>query len=280
MNSMYQNMVNSNPMLNQFNNYMAKNPNQTPFQNNQLINQNVHVLNNLNNYIHQKKITSISEQQHINIPVQNNHKKGNNCGKNIIEEMLKPQKIKKDENKDILPNFKIREEQDNKKFNQQFKMTNAPYKNIIRDKIINKKVEDIKLSDLLVHQVTEKDRDKNVFEKEVEMKKKEKKEINQELEIEFHIDNYAKHKAKFEYKESFIRNLAYEANGFDENKQDYIEFYRKHQKEAEEGKQWCDEILRNIVDTGLIKPEELPSNVDDIESQEIDNNSKSEVITI
>src|ERR1700733_1290591 len=229
MNSMYQNMVNSNPMLNQFNNYMAKNPNQTPFQNNQLINQNVHVLNNLNNYIHQKKITSISEQQHINIPVQNNHKKGNNCGKNIIEEMLKPQKIKKDENKDILPNFKIREEQDNKKFNQQFKMTNAPYKNIIRDKIINKKVEDIKLSDLLVHQVTEKDRDKNVFEKEVEMKKKEKKEINQEL----HIDNYAKHKAKFEYKESFIRNLAYEANGFDENKQDYIEFYRKHQKEAE-----------------------------------------------
>src|ERR1700733_7081641 len=236
MNSMYQNMVNSNPMLNQFNNYMAKNPNQTPFQNNQLINQNVHVLNNLNNYIHQKKITSISEQQHINIPVQNNHKKGNNCGKNIIEERLKRQKIKKDE--------------------------------------------DIKLSDLLVHQVTEKDRDKNVFEKEVEMKKKEKKEINQELEIEFHIDNYAKHKAKFEYKESFIRNLAYEANGFDENKQDYIEFYRKHQKEAEEGKQWCDEILRNIVDTGLIKPEELPSNVDDIESQEIDNNSKSEVITI
>nr|AEX62953.1 hypothetical protein mv_R749 [Moumouvirus Monve] len=143
-----------------------------------------------------------------------------------------------------------------------------PYKTIIKDKIINKKVEEVKLEDLLVHKsVKGVDDDKDKFEKELKIKENEKEKINDELQIEFNIDNYDKHKKTFEYNATFIRNLAYEQNVFDENKQDCIEFYQKKQKEAEEGKQICDEILRNIIDEGIISKDELPTdNKEDIDS--------------
>jgi len=52
--------------------------------------------------------------------------------------------------------------------------------------------------------------------------------------------------------------MAYKSTGFDENKEDYIDFYRKHQKEAEEGLMLCDNIIRTMTDSGLINPNELP----------------------
>lgn len=300
---MYQNLASQNPLVNQFNGYMVQNPNMIPFQNNQLINNNPHVINNLNDLIQQHKllqqnipiyqqqyqnqqmsqmnqipqinhIPQMNQQTQINKLTQTNQKllttKTNNKMKygNIIEEMLKPQKIVKD-NKDVDSNYKVRKEiqKNSKKGKINIKMTNAPYKTIIKDKIINKKVEDVKQEDLLVHKsIREIDANREKFDKELEIKKQEKEQINDELKIEFHIDNYDKHKKKFEYKETFIRNLAYEENTFDENKQDVIEFYRKQQKEAEEGQKLCDQILHNLVDEGVISKDELPVETNDINS--------------
>ncbi|AVL93695.1 hypothetical protein mvi_335 [Megavirus vitis] len=278
---MHHNLANQNPMVNSFNTYTVQNPNIIPFQNNQLINNNVHVMNNLNNFVQHHKMVQnnmghIQQQNNIpiskiptNIPVlaQNNSKKKFN----IIEEMLKPQKIKKD-NKDVESNYKIRENMRQNilknKFDD-FEMTNAPYKSIIKDRIIKKNVKDVKIEDLLVHKsIKGIDDDREKFNIELNTKNQEKKQINNELEIEFNIDNYDKHKKTFEYKETFIRNLAFEQNIFDENKQDCIEFYRKQQKEAEKGKNICDEIIRNIVDEGIISKDELPTEND---SQEIIN---------
>ncbi|AZL89484.1 hypothetical protein QKC54_gp0338 [Megavirus baoshan] len=277
---MHHNLANQNPMINSFNTYTVQNPNIIPFQNNQLINNNVHVMNNLNNFVQhhkmvQNNMSHLQQQNNIpipkiptNIPVlpQNNSKKKFN----IIEEMLKPQKIKKD-NKDVESNYKIRENmrQNILKNKFDFEMTNAPYKNIIKDKIITKNVKDVKKEDLLVHKsIKGIDDDREKFNIELNTKNQEKEQINNELEIEFNIDNYDKHKKTFEYKETFIRNLAFEQNVFDENKQDCIEFYRKQQKEAEKGKNICDEIIRNIVDEGIISKDELPTEND---SQEIIN---------
>lgn len=267
---MYSNLANQNPLVNNFNAYMTQNPTVIPFQNNSLINNNVHVLNNLNDLIAQNKNIQQNISTNQKNILQNTENTRNTSNKktgktlNIIEEMLKPQKITKDNNKDS--EIKYRAKAEDYKLDKEgrlakkFKITNAPYKNIIKDKVITKDVDQVKENDLLVHKsVRNIDANREKFDKELEAKMDEKDKINDELKIEFHIDNYDKHKKNFEWKETFIKNLAYEENTFDETKQDFIEFYRKKQKEAEEGKKICDQILHSIVDDGIINKEELPT---------------------
>lgn len=271
---MYQNIANQNPLLLQFNGYMSQNPNIIPFQNNQLINNNVHVLNNLNDLVKehrtvQQNMPQFQQQMHQSVQTDQNKRHNGqttlqNSGKkniNIIKEMLKPQKITKNNNKDVITNYTIRKniQKDAKEGIINIKITNAPYKSIIKDKIITKAVKDVKEEDFIVHKSTKEiDANRTRFDKELNIKENEKEKINEELNIEFHIDNYDTHKKKFDYKDTFIKNLGFEQNIYDENKQDCIEFYRKKQKEAEEGQKLCDQILHNIIDEGIIGADELP----------------------
>ena len=264
---MYQNLSNQNPLLNKFNGYSQTN--NIPFQNNNLIKNNVHVMNNLSTHIQQHR----NIQQ--NIPMYQNNlnqhnlnqnnsrisKPSNKKNSNIIEDMLKPEKILKNDNKDVLSNFNVREKilLDTKDGKSDIKITNVPYKCILKDRVVQKKVDEIKEEDIIVHKCN-KDIDADVvkFNKDLTVKKAEKKEINKELNIEFHIENYDKHKSKFEFNTSFINNVEYDENTFDENKQDYIDFYKKKQREAEEGKKLCDQILHNMIDGGIISKDEIP----------------------
>lgn len=250
---MYQNLAVQNPMVNKFNNYMTQNPNFVPFQNNELMNNNVHVMNNLNNNVQQYR------NVRKNINPKHPHSTTKVTNEDIIKKILKPEKITK-KNEDVKPNFFIRQKMmdEAKNGNIGIKMTNAPYKNIIRDKIITKKVDDVKVDDLLVHKVTKIDSNIDNFNTELSTRKTENDKLDDNLKIEFHIDNYDKHKNNYFHKESYIKNLSYEEKAFDENKQDYIEFYKKKQKEAEEGQKWCDKVLRDIVDEGIISKDELP----------------------
>lgn len=268
---MYQSFANQNPLINQFNGYVLRNQNMVPFQNNRLISNNVHVMNHLNDYIQQYRIIQqkIPLDQKVNKPdtitvIDNSQK--NTKSKNIIEEILKPQKIIRD-NKDVEANYRARKksQKQSKKGNINIKITNVPYKNIIKDKIITKKVEDVTVEDLIVHRSQKEiDADREKFEKELKDKNNEMEKINEELKIEFNIENYDKHKKKFEYKESFIKNLAFEQSTFDENKQDYINFYQRKQKEAEEGKKICDQILHSIMDEGIVNRDELPTDTSNL----------------
>ena len=256
---MYQGFVKQNPIINQFNGYTSQNTD-IPFRNNQLINQNIHVMSQLNNTIQQHKAPQPEKPQQKRII--NNRMKG--TGTNIIEEMLKPQKIQKN-NPDILPNFITRQNDQKEKF----KITNNPYKIIIKDKIITKRVDDINEHDLVVHKSIKKvDADINVFNKELHTKKSDLDNQNDALKIEFAIDNYATHKKKFEYKETFIRDLAYEQSTFKDAKNDYIEFYRNKQKEIDKGKTMCDQLLHNLVNNDLISKDELP--IDNATNESVD----------
>jgi len=240
----------NNPLVNNFNKYASNNPNNIPFQNNQLINQNVHVMNNLNNFIdqHNNVKKNVNTYQNTN-NIKHNSKNANN--KNIIEDMLKPEKVVKN-NKDVALNLKSREQSQKEKI----EITNTPYKIIIKDQFGVKPIKN--KDDLVIHKTTQHDRDIKKFTIDLNQKKLEKKKINNELKIEFHVDKMEACKEKFEYKQSFIKNMAYSSKGFDENKDDYVDFYKKHQKEAEQGKEMCDKILSNLIDSGLIKPDEIP----------------------
>lgn len=250
---MYQNLADNNPLITKYNGYTKEN-NKVPFQNNELINNNVHIKNNLNNLVRNYKSSpkKINKIQKINEMKKKDY--------NIIEDILKPQKIKEN-NKDVNINYNVRKElQENAKNGKiDIKITNEPYKNIIKDKIITKRVEDIRPEDLIIYKTNKLiDADINIFKNNLELKRCEEENINNDLNIEFNIKNYDKHKQNFEYKETFIKNLTYTEKTFDENKSDYISFYKKKQKEAEEGKKLCDQILRNI-DNDIINKSELPT---------------------
>lgn len=239
-----------NPLLDNFNTYMANNS--TPFQHNQLLNQNVHAMGNLNEHLKQHKsyntepVTRETPKRTVNT----------RTSKNLIDEIFKPEKIKCD-NRDVIKNYKEREQVQSKDINPE----NIPYKIIIKDKVVTKPVR--KSKDLVVHESTDADRDINKFQKDLSVKKQEKKKINQELSIQFNENNRDTHQEKFDMDGTFIKNLSYSSNTFGENKDDYVDFYRKCQREAEEGKEMCDQIINKLVDTGLIKANELPSEFND-----------------
>ena len=279
---MYQNIANQNPLMMQYNGYTNQNPNYIPFQNNQLINNNVHVRNNLNNLIHEHKTIqqNMPQYQHqLNQHNQHNQHnlnqnpmmhmsnnkaidKSNKRNINIIEDILKPQKIVKNDNKDVHSNYTARKKIQDRMLAKKIDIipTNMPYKIIIKDKIVQKPVGSIEKSDFIVHKYN-KEIDANIdkFNDEMVDKKNKIDKINEDIEVEFHIDNYDKHKKKYEYKESFIKVLGFEEKIYEKSKHDCIEFYRKKQKEAEEGQRLCDEILHNIHDENIIGESELPS---------------------
>ncbi|MEM0354195.1 MAG: hypothetical protein QXW79_01300 [Thermoplasmata archaeon] len=220
-------------------------------------------MNNLNNFMKQHPhILTNTEQNTSQETFQYIRKSDGPKNYNIIEELLKPQKIVKN-NKDIEANYKLIKDEykldDRGHLVKKFKITNAPYKNIIKDKIVTKKVEEVREEDLVVYKVNKKiDANPEKFNEDLKIKKNEKEKINEELKMEFHPENYSKHKKNFEYKETFIRNMTYNQNTFNEIKQDYIEFYRKKQREMEEGQKLCDQILHTI-DDNLINKNELPT---------------------
>lgn len=269
------NYANQNPLVNQFNRFNLNNPNNIPFQNNQLINNNVHVMNHLNNYVQNYRPGYYTTSHINNIQQQpeplyyNNGQKKKNI--NIIEEMLKPQKISKNNNDVELSYTKrklLQDELKNGKF--MFALSNQPYKNILKDKIIQKNVEDITEDDIIVHKINKEiDANRKRFDEELQHKMEEKQKINYELEIEFHVDNYDRHKKNFEYKESFIKNLAYEENTIVDSKRDLIEFYREEQRKAEEGIKICDQIkiLLDMDKSGIINEDEIPDFDDDIQKK-------------
>lgn len=242
--------ANNNPLLKKFNQY-HQNKRKVPFQSNNLINQNVHVMNNLNNLIQEKRFPNRSP---------NVSKAKPNINQNIIEDLLAPQEIIKD-NSDILEKFKDAETEQINIINRtnDVKITNVPYKIIIKDNVINKPMEEITPEDIIVHHVNrDVDADPSRFNNDLEQMKKKLETINDDLKIEFDISHYDKHKANFEYKANFIKNLRCKEKTFLENKEDYMSFYAKVQQDAEEGKKLCDEILHQFIDQDFLPKEENP----------------------
>lgn len=239
----------SNPLINKFNAFSQNTRNNIPFQNNKLITENVHIGNDLNNIIRSDAIL----HENDNVPTAPKRT-------NIIEDILKPIKLTKFTTQDLDIIYKNRQLM-NSSQNNEYKITNVPYKNIIKDKILTKRVEDIRPEDLIVHQVIEGvDNNIEIFKRDMSILENELQKINDDISLEYCDGNREKHKKKFGYNETFIRNLAYEQKSFDDNKQDYLEFYKKKQKEIENGLVLCDQVIKNLIDEGCICSDELPFN--------------------
>jgi len=188
----------------------------------------------------------------------------------VIKELLKPINTENSfDNTEVKANLdKLKDEfKYDKKQNQlvkQFTLTNEPYKIIMHDHKINKRVEEIKQSDMTIFDARDKRtmmENKNIgrFHEELAKKKKDSKRINAYLKMEYDDRKHDEHFENYKYKESYVRRLKnVDGKTFDETKQDYIEFYQEQQKMGEKGMKEIDQTIRSLVDQGIIKKEDLP----------------------
>ena len=189
--------------------------------------------------------------------------------KNLI---IKPQKIEK-------PNINIQsmvESRDNINKKEledlQSKRVNQPYKGIIKDfdftKIREKHVED-----LIVHTVTQADKDKTIFNTKMGTFEKEIADQNKNIKDTYSLDKKTEHKKEFDYQHKYKYRAKIDStgNGTDDDiRVDRIEFYKKEQNKVEENKKKIDDILMNLIDSGILSENMESINYDKIDTNDLE----------
>lgn len=224
----------NNKLVNQFNQYKSQNPNSVPYQNNQLLINNVHIMNNLSSP-HNQNMDRLKQF------MDNVKKKGKNG--NIIEELLKPQETDKfkGNTEEVKKNYDMLETM---RKEMKYTITNQPYKNIIKNADYTKKINDAK--DLIIYIMNSKDKNKDELEREFKKLEKLIDDMDVEIKLEYAPSRKPEHKKKFDYRHNYVTRLVHEEKQHGDIKEDMIDFYKKKQEEAEKNKEKCDEILRKL----------------------------------
>jgi hypothetical protein len=188
--------------------------------------------------------------------------------KNLI---IKPEKIEK-------PNINIKALIDSRQYENtkeleesRKKMVNNPYKGIIKDFNYEKKIKEQK--DLVVHKVTEVDKDKTVFDDKMGKFKSTIKNQNEEIKDTYSIDKKNQHKKDFEYQHKYKYRTKLENSEEGDLRVDRIEYYKKEQQKMEDNKKKIDNILLDLIDSGI-----LSENLDSINYDKIDTDKLEETL--
>ena len=193
--------------------------------------------------------------------------------KNLI---IKPIKIEK-ANIDIKALANSREHTNMSELKQsEQKRVNNPYKGIIKDFNYDQKLK--KQDDLVVHKVTEYDKDKKVFDEKMDVFKDKITNQNTEIKDIYSIDKKTQHKKDFEYQHKYKYRTKLEAGNGNGNEDsdlrvDRIEFYKKEQQKLEHNKKKIDNILLDLIDSGI-----LSDNLDSINFDKIDADKLAETL--
>jgi hypothetical protein len=182
---------------------------------------------------------------------------------NIKNMILKPQKIEKPD-LNIEKLVKNREENAENDLKNCIKnRTNTPYKGIIKNFDYNRKFN--KTEDLIVHKVT--DADKLNFDKDVDKYKSQIAKQDVENKDVYSKAKEEENKKKFEYQHKYKYRGKIVNETENDLRVDRIEFYKKEQQKIEDNKKKIDDILINLIDTGIVS-----ENLDNINYDKVDVN--------
>lgn len=183
--------------------------------------------------------------------------------KNLI---LKPVKIEK-VNINIKTLVDTRDNSNQKDLEESYKKrVNQPYKGIIKDFDYNK-IRDKHEEDLIVHKVTEQDKNKQFFDEKMNTFKTEINNQNKNIDDTYSYDKKIEHKKEFDYQHKYKYRVKIDGPDNENLRVDRIEFYKKEQNKIEENKKKIDDILFNLIDSGI-----LSENMDSIDYDKIDTN--------
>jgi hypothetical protein len=185
---------------------------------------------------------------------------------NLKQLIIKPIKIEKP-NQNIASIANVREVESKKELDDCIKKrTNQPYKGIIKNFNYNKEFK--KQDDLIVHKVT--DKDKLGFKEEVDKYNIEIKTQNSEIKDAYSKDKKNEHKKHFEYQHKYKYRNKLDTATEPDLRVDRIEFYKKEQQKLEDSKKKIDDILGNLIDSGVLSENFDSINYDKINVDELE----------
>ena len=128
---------------------------------------------------------------------------------------------------------------------------NTPYKNILKNENYSK---DFKSKeDLLVHKVTQLDKDKIRLKNELESLTKLLEKHDGELKIIYSASEETSHKEKFDYINKYKNRIKYDPKNYNELKN----FYKKEQKKINKENKRIDEMIELLLTSDQVSKEEL-----------------------
>jgi hypothetical protein len=152
------------------------------------------------------------------------------------------------------------------------KRTNQPYKGIIKDFDYNKNIKNEK--DLIIHTVTDVDKmhfteDINKYHNTIDIQ-------NDEIQNIYSSTKKNQHKKDFEYQHKYKYRSKLETTDDVDLRVDRIEFYKKEQNKLEDSKKKIDNILINLIDSGVLSENLDSINYDKINTTQLENTLKEQ----
>ncbi len=188
--------------------------------------------------------------------------------KNII---INPQKIEKP-NINIEKLVQTRNSENNIELEESIKKrVNLPYKGIIKNFNYNKVISSEK--DLIIHKVSSED--KIHFNEDMTSFKSKNNNIDNEIKDTYSVAKHTTHKKEFEYQHKYKYRSKLESNDESDLRTDRIEFYKKEQNKLDDSKKKIDDILLNLIDSGVLSENLDSINYDKINAKELENTLKN-----
>lgn len=182
--------------------------------------------------------------------------------KNLI---IKTQKIEK-------PNLNLnsligdKKKNNDKELNESIKKrVNEPYKGIIKN-FDYSKIREKYEEDLIVHKVNNEDKNIDVFDTNMDIFQNKIQKQNKDIKDVYSMDKKIEHKKEFDYQLKYKYRTKIDSAD-DDLRIDRIEFYKKEQSKIEVNKKKIDDILLNLIDSGI-----LSENMENIDYNKIDTN--------
>jgi hypothetical protein len=248
--------IRQNNLISNFHNYNQQLNNQYPdFQNNPLLQLN----NQKNKKIDSsllKHIENLKKAQELKTLQKVNEIERIFDKNTIIKSVIKPLEITKPNKGEIISEYKKQEQNYSNNLRELWKKrTNQPYKNILKNENYNKDFK--KKEDLIVHKVTDQDKNKDKLDTDYKSKEKDLEKHNNELKSIYTLSKEIEHKQKFKYENKSKFKVKYDPKDYDELKKDQIEFYKKEQKKLDKDKKKVDDIIEYSISSGLLSPDEI-----------------------
>lgn len=269
---------NNNILLNQYNQRNLKNQNNI-HQNNILLQNNQFTQQNTNQQM--QYIRQMQQLRKIQLMEQMQNKI-----KMYTKNLLDPIKIKEN-NKHVTDDFinqeKIRKKEMTKnkiydKTGNELQIDNTPYKQIMTNKKYGgedyKKKHNKKTftNDIVVHKVSEQDKDVKVFKEQLAEKESKIKNHNNKLKKIYADEKKEEHYKKFEYRKTYVYSKMKFSNNqenTDHNnmKKDRLEEYEKQQKEWEKDNAKVSNVVKSLKNTGILTDEQMNQTLNMLEKE-------------
>lgn len=187
--------------------------------------------------------------------------------------LLKPQKIEKPNlNLDSLINNKEQTNLCDLKESIK-KRTNEPYKGIIKN-FDYSKIRERHEEDLIVHKVNDEDKNIQVFDSNMNVFRDKIGKQNEDIKDTYSTDKKTEHKKDFDYQHKYKYRTKIDS-GDDDLRVDRIEFYKKEQSKINDSKKKIDDILMNLIDSGILSENLESIDYDKIDTNDLENKLKN-----